>query len=136
MSDGTAFPAAGVRLKKMRGSGLRCVITKHTDNQFFLSRPENLRELRVLLEELTIFGRGQFYRYRGTELAYTRKTSHTSATNSDTAGHTSKVATAIPDSMGKQNKTDFIHDKEALSGNTDLPHYMRSGNLKNGSTRY
>ena len=40
-------------------------------------------------------------------MAYTRKTSHTSATNSDTARYTSKVATAIPDSVGKRNKTDF-----------------------------
>ena len=52
MSDGTAFRAAGVRLKKMRGSGLRSEPTLRTTGHFFLFGPENLRELRVLLEEL------------------------------------------------------------------------------------
>ena len=47
---------------KMRDSGLRCVITGHTDNRtdnrttnrtttFFFLADRNLRELRVLLEE-------------------------------------------------------------------------------------
>ena len=37
-------------------------------------------------------------------MTYERKTSHTSATNSDAAGYPSEVATAIPDSVGKRNK--------------------------------
>ena len=36
VSDGTAFRVAGVRLKKMRGSGLRCDITGRTFTFFFL----------------------------------------------------------------------------------------------------
>ena len=35
VSDGTASRAAGVRLKKMRGSGLRCDITGRTDGRTF-----------------------------------------------------------------------------------------------------
>ena len=38
MGDGTAYRAAGVRLKIMRGSRLRCVMNR-TDNDFFLFGP-------------------------------------------------------------------------------------------------
>ena len=58
MSDGTAFRAAGVRLKNMRGSGLRCVITGHTDNRttghFFLFGPMKPQETLSFLEELVL----------------------------------------------------------------------------------
>ena len=43
---------------------------------------------------------------------------HTSATNSNTAGPTSEVATAVPDSMVQQKKLHISPDKEAFSGNT------------------
>ena len=41
-----------------------------------------------------------FISYCGTELPWKRKTSHTSATNSDITGPTSEVVTTIPDSVG------------------------------------
>ena len=55
MSDGIAFRAAGVRLKKVRGSGLRCV-TGHSFIHVFLFGPvkplENLGSLRGKNERL------------------------------------------------------------------------------------
>ena len=49
VGDGAASRAAGVRLKKVRSSGLRCVITGRTLFSFWPS--EASREPRVLLEE-------------------------------------------------------------------------------------
>ena len=60
-----------------------------------------------------------FIYHHRTELVWKRKTSHTSATNSDTAGPTSEVATAIPDSAGQQKPQRFPLEEEAFSGNTD-----------------
>ena len=52
VGDGTASRVAGVRLKKKRGSSLRCVITGHSDIHFFLFGPvKPLGEPRVLVEE-------------------------------------------------------------------------------------
>ena len=52
MSDGTAFRAAGVRLKKMRGFGLRSEPDIRTTGHFFLFGPEKL-----LLEEIVGIGK-------------------------------------------------------------------------------
>ena len=52
MDAGTASRAAGVRLKKMRGSLLRCVMNRTDGQRLFSFWPsETSRELRVLLEE-------------------------------------------------------------------------------------
>ena len=48
-----------------------------------------------------------------------RRTSHTSATNSNKAGPTSVVATAVPDSVVQRKKLHLSPDEEAFSGNTD-----------------
>ena len=53
MGDGTASRAAGVRLKKMRGSRLRCVMNRTDGQPLFSFWPsEASREPRVLLEEI------------------------------------------------------------------------------------
>ena len=56
MSDGTAFCAAGVRLKKVRGLGLRCE-TGHSfiHSSFSFRSSEASGEPKVLLEEF-LFG--------------------------------------------------------------------------------
>ena len=47
-------------------------------------------------------------------------TSHTSATNNNTAGSTSEVATAVvPDSVVQRKNLHLSHEKEAFSGNTE-----------------
>ena len=51
MGDGTASRAAGVRLKKMRGSDLRCDMNRTFIHFFSFWPSETSRELRVLLEE-------------------------------------------------------------------------------------
>ena len=52
---------------------------------------------------------------RGTELFRKCKTTHTSAANSDTAGPTSEVATAIPDNGGQQKTSAFSISGRGLS---------------------
>ena len=66
MGDGTASRAAGVRLKQMRGSGLRCVMNRkfihsfiHSFIHVFLFGPvKPPGEPRVLLEEHNEIGGG------------------------------------------------------------------------------
>ena len=53
-------------------------------------------------------------------------TSHTSAANSSTAGSTSEVATAVPDSVVQRKNLHLSHEKEAFSGNTE-----KQGEIKN-----
>ena len=53
-------------------------------------------------------------------------TSHTSAANSNTAGSTSEVATAVPDSVVQRKNLHLSHEKEAFSGNTE-----KQGEIKN-----
>ena len=50
-------------------------------------------------------------------MVWNRKTSHTSSTDSSTAGPTSQVVTAITGSVGPRKCNHFPSDKEALSGN-------------------
>ena len=54
MGDETASRATGVRLKKVRGSRLRCVVNRTDGHSLFFSfwPSETFREPRVLIEKL------------------------------------------------------------------------------------